>query len=77
MLFLSVMLFFSNCRYKIMMRRSPLEEGGGPSLGTADFVVELERRVGGQIAARPGAKDRSERPAGRAIDFAAMGKLSL
>jgi hypothetical protein len=60
------------------MRRTSLRkaEGIGRPLGTADFVIELERRLGRPIAPGSRAESRSDR-AGRAAEFAAIGKLSV
>jgi hypothetical protein len=50
-------------------------EGVGRPLGTADFVIELERRLGRPIARRGPRAEGNGDPRRRAVEFAAIGKL--
>ena len=66
-------LLLEDCEEKFISLREA--EGIGRPLGTADFVTELERRLGRSIARRAPGQGRGD-PGGRAVEFAAIGKLS-
>jgi putative transposase len=68
-------LLLEDCEEKFISLREA--EGIGLPLGTADFVTELERRLGRPIARRalPGLQGRGD-PVGAQLNLAAMGRLS-
>ena len=66
-------LLLEDCEAKFTSLREA--EGIGRPLGTADFVTELERRLGRSIARRrPRSQGRGD-PGGRAVQFALTGRL--
>jgi hypothetical protein len=64
-------LLLEDCEEKFTSLRDA--EGIGRPLGTAGFVIELERRLGRPIARRAPGRKAVAIPGGRAVEFTAIG----